>query len=416
MKKLICFLTLSLFIFSSINIFATQLPTDFLATLNQPQNNVTEEQEESDPFSLSFGGNLTTNNIFYFYEEQDLFFENSENLNLWLKFPLSKDYKSSFALEGFYDFSITTTANQPTVISNVLDIPLFKFSFNIPSEKIKSTINLGRFYFADTTGLIFYQNVDGLFTNFVSNKTDFSIFTGYTGLINARNTSYFNNPYDDVANIYALSPKFLVTSARAKFNIFNTQFFNAEFFASVDFGKLDFHKMYTTLTFNGVIFQRLFYILQSTLGMSLKSDGTESLQLANLSKIDLTAYFNFLNSSLSLTGIYASAQSDKIQSFKPITKIDASYIGHMYSSVLKAGLFYTFKPINSLLISLGSDCLSSFSQDDSSLIFDGIQWSVATKYQMLSDIYILLDGLQFISFGEDKPNYFLAGLKLGISF
>lgn len=415
MKKLIYLFTLGLFIFSSVNIFASQLPTDFLATFNTQQNEEQGIEETSDPYSVAFGGNLTTNNVLSYYEDQDLFFDNSETLNFWLKFPLNKTYTSFFAMEGLYDFSVSVSANQEILITNILDIPLFKFAFNVSSEKINSSIDIGRFYFADTTGIIFHQTIDGLFANFALKKTEISFFTGYTGFTNAINTSYFNSPYLNDGKIYALSPKFLLASTRAKFNIFNTQFINAEFFASVDFGKLDYHKMYTTLTLNGAIAQRVFYIIQSTLGMNLKSDGTENLKFSNLSRIDLTTYFDFLASSLSINGIFVSSDGKTLKEFMPITKIDASLIGHTYSSLIKAGILYTIKPTNSLFVSLGSDCICSFYKD-SSLVFDGLQWGLETKWQIVSDIYLAMQGEQFISFVEEKPNYFVAGLKIGLSF
>lgn len=423
MKKLICFFSLSFIIFSSVNIFATQLPTDFLATLNTQQQNQEQEEEKevADPYSIAFGGNFSSGNTISFYEEQELFFKNTENLSLWLKLPLSKDYKSFFACEGFYDFSVAANSNEENNgtdfnINNTLDIPLFKFAFNIYSDKVITDINLGRFYFTDTTGVIFYQSVDGLFTNFNINKTELSLFAGYTGLINARNTTYFNNPYNDTANIYALSPKFLVASARGKFNIFNTQFFNAEFFTSFDLGKLDYNKIYTTLTFNGAISQRFFYILQSTLGMNIKSDGSEKLAIANLSKIDLATYFSFLNSSLTFSGVYASGNTKGISAFQPVSEIESSVIGHTFSSMMRAGVIYTFKPVDSLYISLDSDGICSFKEIDSALIFDGIQWKIEAKWQIVSDVYVSLNGQQFISFVDETPNYFLAGLNLGFSF
>ena len=415
MKKLVFIAICFLF---GTSIFASQLPTDFLATLNNQQQNTEEQEvkETSDPYSVVFGGNFATDNSVSFYEEQDLFFSNSENLTLWLKLPLSKNYKSFFACEGFYDFSVEKSQSQQAVINHTLDVSLFKFAFNFSSDKVTTDINLGRFTFTDTSGIIFNQSVDGLFTNFAIDKTDLSFFAGYTGLINARNTSYFENPYDDSKSIYALSPKFLVTSVRGKFNIFNTQFFNTEFFASFDLGKLDYNKLYTTVAFNGAISQRLFYILQSTLGMNIKSDGSEKLKISNLSKIDLAAYFDFLNSSLTFSGVYASADSEGITAFKPVSEISSSFVNNSFSSILKAGMMYTLKPVDSLYVALESDAVCSFDNTNSELIFDGIQWKVETKWQILSDMYVSLNGKQFISFVSEKPNYFFAGLNLGFSF
>ena len=415
MKKLIFTSIINfLFIFS---IFATQLPSDFLATQNNTQNEqeVIIEETTKDPFSVSFGGNFTTNAALTLYEDKSSIFENSENLSIWLKFPLNRNYTSFFACEGFYDFSLKSADNQENIILNTLDIPLFKFTFNLNSQNTNSTVNLGRFVITDTTGFVLNQTMDGVFARFTSTKTDFSLFAGYTGLLNALSTSLFECPYVAEGSLYALAPSYVVASASAKFNAFNTQFINTEFIASVDLNKLDYHKMYATLSLNGAISQRLYYILQSTLGMNLKSDGSEDLKIANLSKFDLTSYFNFLNSSLTLHGVYASSASDALDRFKPITRIQASFSGKYYSSLLKTGLLYTFKPASSVFVSLSSDGICSF-DSNSALIFDGIQWALESKWQIVSDIYLSVAGQQFISLIDEIQNQFVVALKLGFTF
>lgn len=416
MKKNILSVLFLIFL-TSFNIFASQLPSDF--SVFKPTETKQEENttaESTNGVAINYGGSLNSDFDFSFYEGSELFFDNFESLSLWLKLPLNKTCSSFLACEGEYKFSVSNSKDQGNLISNILDLPLLKFVFNIPSEKINTEINLGRFYFADTTGLIFFQDVDGLFTDFKLKKSEFSFFAGYTGLANYMNANYFETPYVKEENIYVLSPSFLVASARLQFNIFNTQFINTEFFASVDFGKLDYTKMYATLAFNGAISQNIFYILQSTLGMNLKSDGSENLKLSNLSKIELTSYFDFLNSSLSLGGIFASAEGTSFDKFRPVTQIDASLIGKSFSSILKASLLYTIKPINSLFVSLGSDCICSITTNENPLAFDGIQWELSAKWQIVSDIYLALNGNQFISFVEDNPNYFSTAIKFGFTF
>jgi hypothetical protein len=68
-----------------------------------------------------------------------------------------------------------------------------------------------------------------------------------------------------------------------------------------------------------------------------------------------------------------------------------------------------------LYVSLSSDGLCSFNSD-SALIFEGIQWALESKWQIVSDIYLSVAGQQFISFLEEKQNQFVVGLKLGFSF
>jgi hypothetical protein len=152
------------------------------------------------------------------------------------------------------------------------------------------------------------------------------------------------------------------------------------------------------------------------LGINIKSDGSEELKLANLSRVDLATYFDFLNSSLTFSSVYASANSQGLSAFMPVSKIESSAIGHTFSSMLRAGMMYTVKPVDSLYISLDSDAICSFNQTDSTLVFDGIQWSIETKWQIVSDIYATLNGKQFISFVDETPNYFLIGLNLGFTF
>ena len=149
--------------------------------------------------------------------------------------------------------------------------------------------------------------------------------------------------------------------------------------------------------------------------MNLKSDGSEDLKIANLSKFDLTSYFNFLNSSLTLHGVYASSASDTLDRFKPITRIQASFSGKYYSSLLKTGLLYTFKPASSVFVSLSSDGICSF-DSNSALIFDGIQWALESKWQIVSDIYLSVAGQQFISLIDEIQNQFVVALKLGFTF
>ena len=214
-------------------------------------------------------------------------------------------------------------------------------------------------------------------------------------------------------NLFEYAKKYQYTFDEKEFNEVDNLVFSI--LSYVDFNKLDYHKMYATLSLNGAISHRLYYILQSTFGMSLKSDGTENLQIANLSKIDITSYFDFLTSSLTLHGVYASSVSESFGAFKPITQIESSLTGQSYSSLIKTGLLYTLKPISSLYVSLSSDGLCSFNSD-STLVFEGIQWALESKWQIVSDIYLSVAGQQFISFLEEKQNQFIVGLKLGFTF
>ena len=407
MKKSIVIL-LSFFILI-LNSFSEQLPADYNSV---HQNN--DKQRESSPFLFDFGGNISSNNTLSIINSEEITFSNNERLELWVKVPFGKTKSSFFAMQGAYDFSLNTLDNE-VIISNVVDLPLFKFTFKSSSDKSNTTINIGRFFLSDTTGYILYQDIDGIFTDFNFEKTDFSLFAGYTGFLNANSVSYFENPYELKTGIYTLSPGYFIASSRLAFNIFNTQFLNTEFLASIDTGKLDYHKMYATLTLNGTITQRFFYILQSSLGMNMKSDNTESLQFSNLSKLDLSFYFDALESSFTLTGLFASTDGSVLKEFKPITTMTSSVIGTSYSSMTKFGFLYTLKPTSSIFMSLSSDCLGIF-DDKSNFGFAGFEWNYEAKWQILSDIFLALQVQNFIPFTENTDNLFVAGLRLGFTF
>ena len=113
--------------------------------------------------------------------------------------------------------------------------------------------------------------------------------------------------------------------------------------------------------------------------------------------------------------LYASSASESFGAFKPITQIESSLTGQSYSSLIKTGLLYTLKPISSLYVSLSSDGLCSFNSD-SALVFEGIQWALESKWQIVSDIYLSVAGQQFISLIDEIQNQFVVALKLGFTF
>ena len=128
MKKSILIL-LSFFILI-LNSFSEQLPADYNSV---HQNN--DKQKESSPFLFDFGGNISSNNALSIINSEEITFSNNERLELWVKVPFGKTKSSFFAMQGAYDFSLNTLDNE-VIISNVLDLPLFKFTFKSSSSGI----------------------------------------------------------------------------------------------------------------------------------------------------------------------------------------------------------------------------------------------------------------------------------------
>ena len=114
----------------------------------------------------------------------------SDNLNLWLKVPITNDNMNYFAGEMFYQFKFDGTNIASEAIGNTIDFNLLKFVTKIRlGNRQLLSINAGRFALSDSTCMIFSQVCDGILVKYSNRKISAMAYGGYTGLLNANSVS-----------------------------------------------------------------------------------------------------------------------------------------------------------------------------------------------------------------------------------
>lgn len=369
-------------------------------------------------FSFNYGGFIDSNIEFDGASFDALALTHNDEGTLWAKIPFDERLHSYLAMEGKYKFTLTSElADSTTLTTNhLLDLNLLKFAITIPCTTGNIDFNLGRIFISDSTANIFAQNCDGFYAKYYKPTFSCSIFGGYTGFLNSNFVSINQSVYAATDSIYSFAAKYAIAAAKVAFpNLFASQTLTAECYTAWDLEAEDSHRIYSTLTLNGGLFKNLFYVLNSSLGIYLNSMDFTA-KYSNLSKIDFSYYFPVFSSSFSLSGIYASGTNSTLSEFNPFTFVESSLVSHTYSSLLKANLLYSMKPIAALFLSASTAALFTVDKDDVPFTFDGIQWEVNSKWQIVSDVSLTVNCGQYITYTTNYTDYLYAKVFLGIAF
>ena len=108
----------------------------------------------SSSFATAFewGGRFYNSTAFSGETLRQLKTKQSDNLNLWLKVPITNDNMNYFAGEMFYQFKFDGTNIASEAIGNIIDFNLLKFVTKIRlGNRGLLSINTGRFALADST-------------------------------------------------------------------------------------------------------------------------------------------------------------------------------------------------------------------------------------------------------------------------
>lgn len=370
--------------------------------------------------ALEFGG-IISNSTGMSGEFENLGLDQSNSLGLWLKAPLNDSGSNYFATEGSYSFSYEGV--EPSITKNQLDLGLFKGTFVLPLENNGSLrFDVGRITAFDSTGFIFSQYSDGLQVSFSNPNFSISFLGSYTGLLNAHSTTYYmtdeiSKEYDETA-LYPLAPKFIITGLSAICpSLFANQSLLTEFFGFWDLEETGFNRIFATLGLNGPITNSIYYIFSSTLGYN---KGLEKYNGAsNMTKFEISYYPNFLNSSFTYSAIYASGNSKGLKAFVPFNQISPDVSGnYAYSGIFKTGLAATFQFNPSFLLTFGTDIIAKSSVESTDKIkMDGFQWTINSRYLILSDLELSLGIGQFAPVASsDSLADFFANILLVVSF
>lgn len=353
--------------------------------------------------AFEWGGKLSNTTSFSDNSIKSLKLEQTDNLNLWIKVPLSKDNSSYFISEAFYEFDYDETDSDPQPITNTLDLNLFKFVINKKfAGNNRISIGAGRFGVSDATYMIFSQVCDGLMFKYSNNKFNATAYGGYTGLLNANSITLINKEgtnWQMAENgIYRLSAKYVPAGLSFSFpSLFANQTLSVQGWAFFDLNNDNYNRYYGTLSLNGYILKNLFYALNS-------SFGTVNFEtISNLSVLTLTGYFT-RTFSMNLSGTYASGNQGKLAAFAGFTSMTATlaFDEPQYSSMMKFDLSATKIFGKSAYLKGGTAAV--FDMNESGCTFNGIQLNVSTMYNLFTDLQIGASFGQYFDLKNDDAS------------
>lgn len=385
-------------------------------------------------FSVETGGLVTNDTTFANVEKDGALKLNQKNgANIWLRLPITADGSSYFTAEGaFKSEYIASEEDSDKKLKLTLDATLFKLSLKKELSSGDLQLSAGRFFNADTTGLIYSQNGDGLKFDANISRVSFSLYGAYTGLLNAKNvtilakdnnsdlTTDLNTKNVTILNqgnnselspdltdkgktLYVVAKKYAVGAATFSLpNIFAGQTISIEGLGAFSLESTKYSRMYGTLALTGPVISPVFYSVTSTIGMFKYDDG--DTEKGNLSTASISAYPDFKSMSISLNGVYASGEQGSFKGFRGFTSSTAadSLASPEYKNIAKGGISATIKPVSNLLLNASGDIVfNTAGGDDKDKIEQaGFQYSAGFNFQVLSDVSLGASFTQFISKNE----------------
>ncbi len=388
--------------------------------------------------AFDFGGVLTNDSAFQTYFDGEFNLDQKNSISLWARQNFDKAGENFFAVEGSYNFEGDfEKENDDEKFTNALDLTLFAANLSNHFDSSKINFTAGRFYFSDLSGIVFTQDADGAKFDFQNGYFRISAYGAYTGLLNALNTKIISaNPAQilqkgetpavqdnskifaaDNDKVYDCAEKYAAAALTLSFPFFAAnQTVSAEFLGAFRLEDEKYNRMYATLSFDGPVYNSLFYDFSSTFGFmnyekEVENGKSETKNdVSNLSKIGL--YYYFSKASLGLSGIYASGNQGPFSPFLGFTKNVSTYSlqEFLYSGIIKAGANATLKPLENLLLSANCDLIFNALAGDKNekemekIEYYGFEYSAGATWQVKSDFQLGVTASQFF----DKDNSDLA--------
>lgn len=357
--------------------------------------------------AVDFGAVVSDSTKFNFNgADSDAALEQKEMFIPSVKASLNEDGSVYFAAEAYFEHKLDATFDPETETDNsiIVDLNLFKAGGAIDAGSGKIVFSLGRFFMADSTGFVLCQPLDAASISYGLKKFEVSAFGGYTGLLNSKNVSIldsYGSVYEGSDDYYAFAMGYGAFGVAVTFPyLFANQTVGLE---SLGFIPLegpsdtdaDNSRFYGTMLVNGPLTSSLFYSLNSTLGFN---DG----DMSNLTSLRINYYSDYKNLSFGAGAVYASNDSGSLKPFVGFTKMTAceSMEEPVYSSVLKASVSGSIKPMDNFLLSCGLDMVMCSPED--SFEYNGTQIGVSAVYQPFTDLSLELTGMTYLA--DDENN------------
>ncbi|MBP5156444.1 MAG: hypothetical protein ILP18_01040 [Treponema sp.] len=373
----------------------------------------------------------------------------------WFDMPFVEDSTFGLAGQASLKYSQENSYDEVPMINLIPDIDLLRYYYNKVDARGGFTLSAGRFNVSDKTGDIINQKIDGLYLGYGSNKVQFGVYGGYTGLLNSRTTMMINSTgmnfwtsqltdslystyvnkvkpintkslsdlmnkvdWGDVMSdvgrsFYIWADPYFVSAANLTFPYLfanQTAYLEASLAISTEGPSKvedEFDRFYITGGLYGpLIFSDLIYSFSTTFSTYGDSDNNKSAfeGLANFSKLKLTYFTNFHNLALSAELKYASGDNGIYDPFYGLTSNPISYMRYSpeHNSAVKYGISASFKPTKEFLVTIGTDQLFSYKKN----IVDYQGWQIYSemKLQCTSDFQFQVKAYRFLATDSTYDN------------
>lgn len=376
--------------------------------------------------AVEFRGILSNDSIFEGQKFSELILDQKDTAIGWIRIPFTDDGLTYFAAEGLYQFEVENidlfdVSDADSNRISAWDVDLFKFSHSREINSAMLTVSAGRFATFDLSGVIYNQMADGVFASYETQSVFASFYGAYTGLTNARTVAILDPEFvEDTEKHYQKNAKYVVASAGLSMpNFFLDHTISVQLLGTFKTEGEGFNRIYNEILVNGPIkigkFKYdVYYTLVGVLG--LWKEGTDSIQLTNLSKGTLTTYLPFKSSSVSLNALYASGEQGPFKTFAGFTSMTAvnAYTGRTeHTGVILTGVSGSMKPLGNLRLSAFTDIVVDAQED---IGFEGIQYGLGAEFLPLSDVSLGLNIGQYIDGDDSDRNKCTVRVRAAISF
>lgn len=341
-------------------------------------------------FAIDFGGKLSSNTRARGETFKKLKWSENASLHLWLSHLFDSKYKMKFSTDGSYEFRWDQVDNSKR---HIIDLNLLKFSALFPLAKnVSLDFAIGRFPVVDTTGIIFNQINDGVYTKFNFTRAQLQLYLGISRILNANDIVMFTEtattsvPIEKYKYPYVLNAKYipLALSVYAP-SLFANQNLTFEFWGVFDYSKEKYNRMYGTLALAGPLAGPLFYNVSTTFGSE------KFKNVSNLTSFVLS-YFPVPEALLSFQTLYASGFNGKLSAFRGVTSREALFatggknFNLEYSGKLLLSLQASYTFIQALQLSGKATAVFACPKDKVS--YDGFEGRIDVLCSVLRDLQL----------------------------
>lgn len=350
--------------------------------------------------ALEWGGLIFNDSGITTPDFKDITFKQSDGISLWLKSPLGDNSGFYFSAEALYKFNLEIPKGGKAAFTQIADLPLLKVSGDIELGSGLFSLNAGRFYYADGTGNVISQVVDGASAAYKLASVNIGAFAAYTGLLNALNVPMAAGPEKE-NKIYNLAYPFLPLGLSLELpTLAGNQSLQIEAYELLDFGANKTNLTFANLILSGPITNSLYYNAATSFGFAEKT-------VMNCSSLALLL---FPTESISLNAgvTFGSGEQGPFGNFVSLAPASLTAAGTITP---KAAFTFTS---GDMCLDLGANFVLAYA--DSKYAPANTNVNLGFIYNILSDLQTGLTVNTTFDMTEAKTNKYEAKLNISLAF